>query len=170
VYCANAGDSRSVLAFRGTAKDLSVDHKPDDPNELARIQNSGNFVEQGRVNGRLALSRALGDFEYKQNASLPASKQAVTAFPDVRVEPITNDTQFVLLACDGVWDVVTSQQAIEWVHAEIYKNKFNTRRRSISELKKGIETLLDSCCAVDLHLSEGVGTDNMTAVLVEIAR
>ena len=66
-------------------------------------------MEQGRVNGRLALSRALGDFEYKQNDLLPKHQQAVTAFPDVRVEPITIDTQFVLLACDGVWDVVTSQ-------------------------------------------------------------
>mmetsp|Transcript_26528 Transcript_26528/g.33081 ORF Transcript_26528/g.33081 Transcript_26528/m.33081 type:complete len:89 (+) Transcript_26528:326-592(+) len=44
VYCANAGDSRTVLASRGAAKDLSIDHKPDDPRELARIQNSGNFV------------------------------------------------------------------------------------------------------------------------------
>lgn len=94
----------------------------------------------------------------------------MTAFPDVKMETITNDTQFVLLACDGVWDVVTSEEAIEWVHTQIYKNKFNTRRRTISELKKGIEMLLDSCCAVDLHESEGIGTDNMTAILVEIAR
>ena len=67
VYCANAGDSRTVLASRGNAKDLSIDHKPDNPNELARIQNAGNFVQEGRINGRLALSRALGDFEYKCN-------------------------------------------------------------------------------------------------------
>ena len=67
IYCANAGDSRTVLASRGNAKDLSVDHKPDDPKELSRIMNSGGFVTEGRVNGRLALSRALGDFEYKQN-------------------------------------------------------------------------------------------------------
>ena len=45
VYCANAGDSRTVLAQRGTAKDLSIDHKPDDPEELSRIENSGNYVE-----------------------------------------------------------------------------------------------------------------------------
>ena len=92
VICANAGDSRTVLASRGTAKDMSVDHKPEDPGELRRIENSGNFVEQGRVNGRLALSRALGDFEYKQSSHLPLKEQAVTAFPDVRVEPINGDT------------------------------------------------------------------------------
>ena len=40
----------------------------------------------------------------------------------------------------------------------------------MNELKKGVESLLDECCAVDLQESEGLGTDNMTAVLVEIAR
>jgi len=49
---------------------MSEDHKPDNPGELARIQRSGGFVEDGRVNGMLALSRALGDFEYKNNSQL----------------------------------------------------------------------------------------------------
>ena len=44
---------------------MSVDHKPEDPVERARIYNAGGFVEENRVNGMLALSRALGDFEYK---------------------------------------------------------------------------------------------------------
>jgi len=70
IICANAGDSRTVMACRGTAKDLSVDHKPDNPEELKRIENSGNFVSEGRINGRLALSRAFGDFEYKNNTEL----------------------------------------------------------------------------------------------------
>ena len=70
VYCANAGDSRTVLAHRGHAKDLSVDHKPEDEVELARIENSGNYVSSGRINGKLALSRSLGDFEYKNNGDI----------------------------------------------------------------------------------------------------
>jgi len=51
---------------------LSEDHKPDDPIERKRIYNANGFVEDGRVNGMLALSRALGDFEYKNNASMKA--------------------------------------------------------------------------------------------------
>lgn len=70
VICANAGDSRTVLSRGGRAKDLSEDHKPDNRLELERIQRSGGFVEDGRVNGMLALSRALGDFEYKNNRQL----------------------------------------------------------------------------------------------------
>jgi serine/threonine protein phosphatase PrpC len=70
IICANAGDSRTVLSRGGRAQDMSEDHKPDNPGELARIQRSGGFVEDGRVNGMLALSRALGDFEYKNNSQL----------------------------------------------------------------------------------------------------
>jgi len=75
-----------------------------------------------------------------------------------------------LLACDGVWDVVTSQEAISFLHKTIYKNTFKTRRRTITEIKRGLEILLDECCAADLRESEGIGTDNLTAILVEIAR
>ena len=71
---------------------MSKDHKPDDTKELERIQRSGGFVEDGRVNGMLALSRALGDFEYKGNSALQPSDQAVSAFPDVKIEPINPQT------------------------------------------------------------------------------
>ena len=70
IYCANAGDSRSVLSKKGKSKDLSEDHKPDLPNEKARIEKASGYVEDKRVNGMLALSRAIGDFEYKGNANL----------------------------------------------------------------------------------------------------
>lgn len=72
IICANAGDSRTVLSKGGTARDMSIDHKPDDPAELRRIMNAGGSVEDGRVNGMLALSRALGDFEYKSNKMISA--------------------------------------------------------------------------------------------------
>lgn len=68
IICANAGDSRSVLSKKGKSKDLSNDHKPDLPSEKRRIERANGFVEESRVNGMLALSRALGDFEYKGNA------------------------------------------------------------------------------------------------------
>lgn len=68
IYCANSGDSRTVLSRGKQAVDLSKDHKPDDPEEHRRIVGAGGFVEDSRVNGMLALSRALGDFEYKNNA------------------------------------------------------------------------------------------------------
>ena len=68
IYCANAGDSRGVLAIKGKAgqppssKGLSEDHKPDNPDEVKRIEKANHMVEDSRVDGNLALSRAFGDF------------------------------------------------------------------------------------------------------------
>ena len=65
IYCANAGDSRTVMSEYGNAIDLSQDHKPDMIQERTRIIKAGGEVIEGRVNGKLALSRAIGDFDYK---------------------------------------------------------------------------------------------------------
>ncbi len=116
IYCANAGDSRTVLSKAKKACDLSVDHKPNDREEKRRIEQAGGFVQEDRVNGMLALSRALGDFEYKSNNLLKPKDQAVTAYPDIKCLPIQSDCEFILLACDGIWDVKTSQQAIDYLH------------------------------------------------------
>ena len=67
IICANAGDSRAVLCRDGKSIDMSRDHKPTDEDECERIVQAGGFVADGRVNGSLALSRAIGDFEYKRN-------------------------------------------------------------------------------------------------------
>lgn len=58
---ANAGDSRCVISINGKAEAMSIDHKPDDEKELARIKKAGGEVFEGRVNGNLNLSRAIGD-------------------------------------------------------------------------------------------------------------
>ena len=76
IYCANAGDSRAVIGTKnGEVIELSQDNKPDNAEEKRRIQASGNNVSMGRVNGSLAVSRAIGDWEFK-NDSLLAKLQA----------------------------------------------------------------------------------------------
>ena len=134
---------------------------------MARIQRAGGFVEDGRVNGMLALSRALGDFEYKNNSQLAVKDQVVTCFPDVKVEQIDASTQFILLACDGIWDVKTSQQAIDFMMQKLYKGTFSNAR-SQADMEQAMGLLLDDCCARDIASSQGLGCDNMTAVIVEI--
>jgi serine/threonine protein phosphatase PrpC len=66
IYCSNAGDSRAVLGLKnGKLIELSYDHKPDNEGELKRVKEGGGFVEDGRVQGIIAVSRAIGDWEYK---------------------------------------------------------------------------------------------------------
>lgn len=78
LYCANAGDSRAIACKNGSLIALSHDHKPNNPEEMDRIYNAGGWVEFNRVNGNLALSRALGDFLFKRNQTMPAEQQIVT--------------------------------------------------------------------------------------------
>jgi protein phosphatase 2C family protein 2/3 len=103
ILCGNAGDSRAVLSSNGKAVALSYDHKPTNPEELARIKAAGGFVEFNRVNGSLALSRAIGDFEYKLNKTLSAEQQIVTSNPDIEERKLDlAEDEFFVLACDGM--------------------------------------------------------------------
>lgn len=104
IYCANAGDSRAVISQSQKKKCLSTDHKPSKPEEEQRIKEAGGMVSMDRVNGNLNLSRALGDFTYKQNKEKPLDKQMVLCIPDIFTTDITEETQFLIIACDGIWD------------------------------------------------------------------
>ena len=109
------------MCEKGYAVDLSKDHKPDLPEERNRIHKAGGEVLEGRVNGMLALSRAIGDFDYKP-ITPPKDAQPnwflnnhmVTSFPDVVVKPFHKDVEFMVLACDGIWDCKTSDQVIQY--------------------------------------------------------
>ncbi|PHH87749.1 hypothetical protein CDD83_8456 [Cordyceps sp. RAO-2017] len=156
LYVANAGDSRGVLGIKGRAKPLSQDHKPQLENEKNRITAAGGFVDFGRVNGNLALSRAIGDFEFKKSAELSPENQIVTAFPDVEVHDLTDEDEFLVLACDGIWDCQSSQAVIEFVRRGIAAKQ---------DLDKICENMMDNCLASNSETG-GVGCDNMTMIIV----
>lgn len=118
IYVANVGDSRAVLCSNGKAVELSSDHKPNRVDEHNRIINlGGEVVWHGcwRVQGVLALSRAMGD---KKLAPY------VIAEPEIVTHTIINkNDEFLILACDGVWDVLTNQEAVEIVKRELNLTK-----------------------------------------------
>jgi len=116
VVVANAGDSRAVLSRAGVPVPLSVDHKPDRPDELARIKAAGGRViywDGARVLGVLAMSRAIGDGYLKPY---------VSSEPEVTVTERTDDDECLILASDGLWDVVTNEMACEVVRACFHSN------------------------------------------------
>lgn len=156
LYVANAGDSRCVLGRNGQAVDMSVDHKPDLPEENARIRAAGGCVIEGRVNGNINLSRSLGDLEYKNTPNFPAEQQAVTAFPDVTRKELTPEDHFLVLCCDGIWDILTSQSCVDFI----------SERLPNEPIQQIAEELCDRCLAKSTGEYEGKGCDNMTVVLV----
>ncbi|CAJ2503281.1 Uu.00g106750.m01.CDS01 [Anthostomella pinea] len=160
IFIANAGDSRSVLGVKGRAKPLSFDHKPQNEGEKARITAAGGFVDFGRVNGNLALSRAIGDFEFKKSAELAPEQQIVTAYPDVVVHELSDDDEFLVIACDGIWDCQSSQAVVEFVRRGIAAKQ---------DLDKICENMMDNCLASNSETG-GVGCDNMTMIVIGFLR
>lgn len=146
LYFANSGDSRSIICKSGVAYPMSIDHKPDLDIEKARIYKAGGWVEEGRINGNLNLSRCLGDLEYKQNKDITPAEQIITANPDVVVENLSSDVEFIILACDGVWDCMTNQEICDFVKAKLKSDPK-------IKLSKIIEEIFDKIVAPDL----GVG-------------
>ena len=67
-------------------------------------------LQAGRVNGNLNLSRSIGDLKYKANTSLPPADQMITAEPDIKAIHLEDGDTFIVLACDGVWDCMSSQE------------------------------------------------------------
>ncbi|RNC60470.1 putative protein phosphatase 2C [Trypanosoma cruzi] len=159
LYCGNAGDSRCVLCRDGEPLPLSNDHKPFLPTELSRIERAGGYVWNRRVNGALALSRAIGDFVFKCNMQVSWDQQAVTSAPEVRFIRLNRDhDEFAVIACDGIWDVLNNDQVVEFVRHRI---------QSRIPLEKIAEELLERCLSPRPF---GVGCDNMSVVILQFKR
>ncbi|WOK94380.1 putative protein phosphatase 2C 59 [Canna indica] len=137
---ANVGDSRAVICRGGKAMAVSRDHKPDQTDERQRIEDAGGFVMWAgtwRVGGVLAVSRAFGD---------RLLKQFVVADPEIQEEVIDNSLEFLILASDGLWDVVTNEEAVAMI-------------QPIEDPEQAAKRLLQEAC-------QRGSADNITCVVV----
>jgi len=130
MYVANTGDSRGVLCKSGKDIVLSEDHKPNLSKEKERIKGYGGKVEKygevWRINGNLAVSRAFGDFDFKDEETL--GEKFLTVEPDILEFDIDEECEFIILACDGLWDVVTNEEAVNFVKESLKKyDEFKAR-------------------------------------------
>uniref|UniRef100_A0A2P2KJE1 protein-serine/threonine phosphatase n=2 Tax=Rhizophora mucronata TaxID=61149 RepID=A0A2P2KJE1_RHIMU len=144
---ANAGDCRAVLCRKGVAVDMSHDHKPSYLPERRRVEDLGGYIEDDYLNGNLSVTRVLGDWDLK----LPlGSASPLIAEPDVQQVVLTEEDEFLIIGCDGIWDVMSSQVAVSLVRRGL-------RRHDDPEI-----------CARDLVM-EGLrlhSADNLTAVVI----
>ncbi|KAJ7661362.1 phosphatase 2C-like domain-containing protein [Mycena polygramma] len=163
IYVANAGDSRSVISVKGEVEPLSFDHKPSNEVEKARISGAGGYIQEfghrARVNGNLAVSRALGDFQYKKNDDLSPKEQIITADPDVTCHEISEEDEFLVLACDGIWDCLSSQQVVDFIRYLISEGK---------DLTEIGEMMCEHCLAPEEHGAGAPGCDNLTIMIVAL--
>mmetsp|Transcript_4041 Transcript_4041/g.6265 ORF Transcript_4041/g.6265 Transcript_4041/m.6265 type:complete len:564 (+) Transcript_4041:52-1743(+) len=163
-WVANCGDSRAVVARKGaddslTAVDLSRDHKPDDPIEAARITSWGGFVSPAPEPGLsarvwldekftmigLAMARSIGDYAVKSVGVIPT--------PEVTKYEFLPEDEFIIMASDGVWEFISSQEAVEIV-------RDNLKMGAHFACQELIQT-----AAVRWQEEEGDYRDDITAVI-----
>lgn len=145
------------VGLRAVAYAMSEDHKPEDPLELARVEAAGGEVIEGRIEGNLNLSRAIGDLYYKRNARVKVEEQMISALPDVTVVALEPDDRFVVLACDGIWNVMGNQEVVDFVAERL------DRGMAVGAV---CEDVLDNCLAPPNNKGDGSGCDNMTMMVV----
>jgi serine/threonine protein phosphatase PrpC len=151
IICANAGDSRAVMSQGRAVIELSRDHKPENPEEKQRIEQNGGVVQNNRVNGMLAVSRAFGDFDLKLY-----DKPLVSVLPEF-VTHIRDHHQdeMIIIACDGLWDVFSNDEAIKEVREMIW----NERETDMSLVAEEM---------LDLSLQKG-SKDNVSAIIIKLS-
>lgn len=147
----NAGDSRTFLVSNNDVKFSTVDHKPTDEAEKKRIESAGGRVMIQRINGSLAVSRALGDFEYKSSSELQDIEQLVSPLPNVTcIKRNSSCDNYIICACDGIYDVMTNDEIKEFI---------SNRLSSTTDQSLVPGSLLDLC------LNKG-SRDNMSAIII----
>lgn len=177
LYVANVGDSRTMIARQFEAKPMTKDHKPNREDEHKRILDAGGFVINNRVMGELAVSRAFGDSEFKKGIqnildeegmkisprSLEKDRNTedvikrnwdqplITAKPEIEVTTLTENDQFLLLACDGLFDVFTEAEIVDFVRKQMKEH---------GDCQKCCENLTDA--AINIRNSR----DNVSVILI----
>ncbi|KAL8136908.1 hypothetical protein V2J09_002909 [Rumex salicifolius] len=144
---ANAGDCRAVLSRQGIALEMSEDHRPCSFAERTRIESLGGYVEDGYLNGQLAVTRALGDWHLE---GLKQMGGPLSAEPELKLLKLNKEDEFLIIGSDGIWDVFSSQNAVD----------FARRRLQVHNDVK-------MCCReiVEEAIKRGAA-DNLTAVMV----
>lgn len=149
LYTANVGDLRIVIYRGGTPYRLTYDHKASDASEAGRVRDLGGLVLKNRVNGVLAVTRSLGDSYLKS---------LVTGKPFTTSTEITPDDEFLILACDGLWDVVSDAAACRLVH-DVFERQRHDRQPYDPAVaaKKLCQFAIDKA-----------STDNVTVMVVKL--
>ncbi|XP_065868147.1 protein phosphatase 2C 51-like [Euphorbia lathyris] len=158
VVVANCGDSRAVICRAGVAVPLSVDHKPERPDELERVEAAGGRIinwNGHRVLGVLATSRSIGD-QYL--------KPFVISKPEVTVCNRAENDEFLILASDGLWDVVSNEVACQ-IGRRCLSGKM--RRKSQQQVVSEARAAEAAAVLVELAIARG-SKDNISVIVVEL--
>ena len=162
LYLANCGDSLSVMFKNGEAIKLNREHKTTLQSEKERILKSGNEIINNRIAGKLNLTRAIGDLEFKKNYNLKYYEQSVISYPEITFIDNIYDIDFIIMACDGLWDCVD----LGGRRNIINKKLLNFKKNNITDfnLSDIISHIFDTILSKTNNTP--IGTDNMSCIII----
>ena len=158
IYIANVGDSLSVMYKNKKAYNLNREHQVIIEDEKERVLKSGANIVGYRINGMINLTRAIGDLKFKTNCNLKRHEQSVISLPEITKIEYSEDIEFIIMGCDGVWDCVKRQFICDFVHKKIKENP----DKDLSEILK---VIFDRC--VSPVWGVVLGTDNMSCIIIQ---
>ena len=138
LICANIGDSSGYLINKSNIKLITKHHKCEDASEVKRIRDQGGIVFQGRIFGKLILTRTLGDKEMKKYGVIPE--------PDFYIKKIEKDDFFVIIASDGIWDVINEDELFKIGKEKKLSSEAFSKK--IMDIAKERDTRDNSSCIV----------------------
>ena len=138
LICANIGDSNGYLITKSNISQITKPHKCEDTSEVQRIKGTGGIVFQGRIFGKLILTRTLGDKEMKKYGVIPV--------PDFYTKKIEKDDLFVIIASDGIWDVINEEELYKMGNEKELSSEIFSKK--IMDLAKERDTRDNSSCIV----------------------
>ncbi|XP_042516446.1 probable protein phosphatase 2C 27 [Macadamia integrifolia] len=119
---ANAGDCRAVLSRLGVAIEMSRDHRPCCIKERKRVESLGGFIDDGYLNGQLGVTRALGDWHLEGMKETNDQGGPLSAEPELKMITLTKEDEFLIIGSDGVWDVFTNQNAVDFARRRLQEH------------------------------------------------
>jgi len=149
IVVANTGDSRAIMNRAGKCIELNKDHRPTDPEEMKRIEGCGGQVIGGRLQGELAVSRAFGDYRFKMD-----DRGLLICEPEIRQFNITADIEFIVVACDGLYETFTNTEVIEYI------SRLLAESIEINEIAKSL---------AEEAIDRGSG-DNITIIIIKFEK
>lgn len=167
IFVANCGDSRAVLCRNSMPVPLSVDHKPDREDERARIEGCGGrvmFSDGARVEGILAMSRAIGD---------KLLKQWVTSEPEISITKREAGDECLIMASDGLWDVLSNELVCKIVHECLAENGSSSDQEPRIAADEGVlySSWSDSAATLLVRLALGRRSiDNISVIVIDLRK
>jgi len=119
---ANVGDCRAVLSRHGRAIEMSKDHRPNCVNEKTRVESLGGFIDDGYLNGQLGITRAIGDWHLEGMKETSEGGGPLSAEPELKLMTLTKEDEFLIIASDGIWDVFSSQNAVDFARRRLQEH------------------------------------------------